>query len=71
MEENTPPNISTIFVFKQESRGSSHFLTTLNKWGCRKEKQNYHRGNQSNDTLLESIYESMGRYMYDNNVCSK
>jgi hypothetical protein len=38
MEENTPPKISSVFVLKQGSRGSSQFLTTLNKMGLQKGK---------------------------------
>jgi hypothetical protein len=38
MEENTPQKNSTVFVLKQGSRGSSQFLTTLNKMGLLKGK---------------------------------
>jgi hypothetical protein len=39
MEENTPQNNSKVFVLKQKSRGTSQFLTTLNKMGLLKGKQ--------------------------------
>jgi hypothetical protein len=38
MEENTPQKNLTVFVLKKESRGSSQFLTTLNKMGLLKGK---------------------------------
>jgi hypothetical protein len=38
MEENTPQKNSTVFVLKQKSRGSSQFLTTLNKNGVAERK---------------------------------
>jgi hypothetical protein len=38
MEENAPEKNSTVFVLKQGSRGSSQFLTTLNKMGLLKGK---------------------------------
>jgi hypothetical protein len=46
-----PPNISAIFVLMLESIGSFYNpLQPSAKWGCKEEKQNYHRGNQSDDT---------------------
>jgi hypothetical protein len=36
MEEKTPPRLSTISILKQGSRGSTQFLTTLNKMGLQR-----------------------------------
>jgi hypothetical protein len=38
MKENTPPNISTIFVLKQGSRGSSQSPKNLRKMGLQRGK---------------------------------